>query len=711
MCDTRHLNRTVPGRALMSFLSRMFGRKNAEDGASAGSNSIAGRFGKFPIAGLSTTAGPSSIPTEMPPAKASNAQGTTMQAVDGTRPPTSAYFNRGDVIRGVFRVENVLAGGMGVVYICRQLSFDELPESRRAPHRPSTDTGVSPPASAHATVRYQVLKSFRRELFFHADVRSRFDREALLWVSLQPHPNIVRAQSFFNAEPCLMLEYVDGGDLRCRLGRPLDVQEVARIALQFCDGMIFLFESAGIVHRDIKPANILLTATGTVKITDFGLAKAFSSLPESTTGSQPNDHGGTDAGFATRFGSIVGSLPWMSPEQFTAPNEVTVVSDVYSFGVVLYEMLTGKLPYAASSGAEWMQKAIREIPVCLASGFGVDEELSAIVMKCLEKRPEHRHEDFVELRGALEGWAVRKGWSGAVPAPVSVSELESAMTAGDWMNRGYAFGQLGRNEDSYQSYLRALDVDPTWSGIHTNIGTALMRLGRFEEGLLHQQKQIEIEPKNALGWDTLAQAYLESNRLPEALDASRRASELAPEHIMLARHHAIIARRTGMQSEYEHAVAAVKALLNLAEYDKLGAVVNEAVQFLQSGDVRAGLEMHDLAVKKYPREALAWYNFGVTMHKAGQLEQAIRFYSRAIELDGKSTMAFVNRGLVRVRRSEYELARSDWQAAIVSDPKNQYTEMVQFLLQNNFVPYIKEHPQLKDFWETINSPSMLRYVI
>lgn len=637
-----------------------------------------------------------------------------MPTVESASPPEGAYFNRGDVIRGAFRVENVLAGGMGVVYICQQLSYEELPDSNRVPVRPLVDRDASQtlPSSrptAAASPRYHALKSFRRELLFHEDVRRRFDREALLWVSLLPHPNIVRARSFFS-EPLLLLEYVDGGDLRRLLGQPLPFQEIVNIAIQFCRGMIFLFESAGIVHRDIKPANILLTRNGTVKITDFGLSKAFTCLQKSTMGSQRNDGVETDAGFATQCGKIMGSLPWMSPEQFTAPSEVTVVSDVYSFGVVLYELLTGKMPYAATNGTEWMRKVLHETPVSPARAYGVSEEASAIVMKCLEKKPGHRYSDFIELRDALECCAVRKGWLSAVPARVSAAELESAMTAADWMNRGYAFGQLDRNEDSYQSYLRALDLDPTCTGIQGNIGTALMRLGRFEEGLLHHQKQAEIDPTGALSWDLLAKGYLQCNRLPEALDASRKVAEAAPEHIAIVRQHAIIARAAGAKSEYERAVAMVKALLNLPEYAKLRSIINEAVQFLQNGDLQMGLDLHALSVEKYASEALAWYNFGVTMHKGGQLERAIDFYSRAIQLDGKFALAFVNRGLVRVHRSEHELARSDWQAANVCDPKNQYSQLVQFLLQENLVPYVKEHPQLKEIWEKLNSPSTLRYV-
>jgi len=213
----------------------------------------------------------------------------------------------------------------------------------------------------------------------------------------------VRARSFDQAGPLLRLDYVDGGDLTTRLGKPLATQEAVRIALQFCSGMIFLFESAGIVHRDIKPANILLTRDGIVKITDFGLAKAFQGPQASTRGSQGADAVQSDTRFATECGKVMGSLPWMSPEQFMAPDKATVTSDVYSFGVVLYEMLTGRMPYAASNAEEWIRKVLHEVPVSPASATGADEGASAIVMKCLEKRPVHRFRDFVELRTALEG--------------------------------------------------------------------------------------------------------------------------------------------------------------------------------------------------------------------------------------------------------------------------------------------------------------------
>jgi len=669
------------------FLSRIFGKKNAGQGIGDESPS---------------SQDPTNLVCQTTQSSLS-ANGTV--ALAPAQPSQTARYSRGDIIGGIFEVEKVLAGGMGVVYICRTLRYDEVPESQRDPmNGDSPELPDSALEVADRSAKYHALKSFRRELLFHGDVRKRFDHEVQLWVSLPPHPNIVRAKSFLpkQYEPLLWLEYVDGGDLGRRLGRPLPPQEVVHIALQFCNGMIFLFESAGIVHRDIKPANILVTATGTVKITDFGLAKAFLGSSEQLPDAQETGTAkASTAGFATECGRIMGSLPWMSPEQLTAPSDVTVASDIYSFGVVLYEMYTGKMPY--SLDGDWLRRVLHEIPPTPAKVGGVDEESSAIVMKCLEKMPSHRFPNFAELRTAFEQWAIQKGWSSLIPPVMTRVELEAAMTADDWVNRGYALGMIGKHEECYQSYLRALDLNPKLRGVHISIGSALIRLGRFDEGLQHHQRQTEITPTLPIAWDTLAMDYLNRNRLPEALTASRKAWELAPEQIALVRHHTIVARRAGAASECQRSLEALKALLSTPRYDKPEHIINEAIQCIQGGDVETAIDLHFLSVSKYPKEAAIWYNFGVTMHRCGQLERAIEFYSRAIDLDSKATLAWANRGVIRVHRNEYELAKSDWQMAIASDPSHNVSHL---LVQNNLIPYVKQHPQLN--WEKLTS-RMVRY--
>jgi hypothetical protein len=89
----------------------------------------------------------------------------------------------------------------------------------------------------------------------------------------------------------------------------------------------------------------------------------------------------------------------------------------------------------------------------------------------------HRFANFAELRTAFEQWAIQKGWSSLIPPVMTRVELEAAMTADDWVNRGYALGMIGKHEECYQSYLRALDLNPKLRGVHISIGSALIRLG------------------------------------------------------------------------------------------------------------------------------------------------------------------------------------------------------------------------------------------
>lgn len=154
------------------------------------------------------------------------------------------------------------------------------------------------------------------------------------------------------------------------------------------------------------------------------------------------------------------------------------------------------------------------------------------------------------------------GWSEIIPEPVTRETCEAGMTAKDWIQRGYSLGQLGKNEQSYESYLRALRLDPTEFGIHTNIGSALSRLGRKEEALVYFRKETELHPQLALAWDTLARFCAALNPPTEALHASERAFGLAPDNIAIARNYALIALRAGAKPEHQRAVEAVRGLLD-----------------------------------------------------------------------------------------------------------------------------------------------------
>ena len=169
---------------------------------------------------------------------------------------SSLRFDVGDRIEGRWEIYQIIEGGMGVVYIV----YDHEHQTAYA------------------------VKTFRDDRYKdHSDCADDFVREALTWINLDVHENVTRAEfvQTIQGKPFVFSEYVSGGDLRRWIGTPRlteDLPQVLRFAIQFCDGMIHAAAKGIKVHRDIKPRNCLITEDLTLKVTDFGLAKAFDQI-------------------------------------------------------------------------------------------------------------------------------------------------------------------------------------------------------------------------------------------------------------------------------------------------------------------------------------------------------------------------------------------------------------------------------------------------
>ena len=190
---------------------------------------------------------------------------------------------------------------------------------------------------------------------------ARFRREAQVLASLN-HPNVAGIYGLDEADgkPFLVLELVEGEDLRQRLARgPLPVDEALDLAIQMASGLEAAHEK-GIVHRDLKPANVKLTEDGKVKILDFGLAKALGSGVESGQGLASADTP-TRTEQATTAGTILGTAAYMSPEQARG-KAVDRRTDIWAFGVVLYEMLTGRQLFAGETASDTLAAVLTREP-------------------------------------------------------------------------------------------------------------------------------------------------------------------------------------------------------------------------------------------------------------------------------------------------------------------------------------------------------------
>jgi len=233
---------------------------------------------------------------------------------------------------------------------------------------------------------------------------ARFEREAKLLAALN-HPNIAALHGLEETDGrrVLVMELAEGEDLRQRLERgPIPIDEVISIAGQVAAALDEAHEK-GIVHRDLKPANVKVSDDGTVKVLDFGLAKAWAG--EAVSGSAPDlSQSPTLAHTGTAAGVILGTAAYMSPEQARG-RSVDKRADIWSFGVLLHEMLAGKALFSGETLSDTLAAVLRQDVRGEALPAETPPVVRRLLGRCLERDPKRRLRDIGEARIALEGTA------------------------------------------------------------------------------------------------------------------------------------------------------------------------------------------------------------------------------------------------------------------------------------------------------------------
>jgi len=465
------------------------------------------------------------------------------------------------------------AGGMGAVYLARDPRLD----------------------------RTVALKILPGELAADADRMRRFTREAKAASALN-HPNVATIHDVGESDGIsfIVMEHVKGETLLARIGRRMTPREVVDIAVQAADALD-LAHAKGITHRDIKPANLMLTHRGVVKVLDFGVAKVARS-DESTL------NGDWTVEPVTAVGSVVGSGPYMSPEQIVG-GDVDSRSDVFSLGVVIYQMATGQLPFSGSTRAEMKDRILHAAPdTMMRLNPDTPLELERITLKCLDKRTDDRYQSARELLSDL--WPLKRRLdANAARAMPDAARLELLRRSGSHPGAA-AVAPAVADDAAITDVPRASEASELVAR-----GWAHLRSASFSEisdAVSAFQAATVIDPTYAAAYAGLAHAKIDQANdrhvLVEAFGDAKAAA----------------LRAVALDHESADAQAALGLVMLVAEWDWIAA---------ERSFQRA------LAIN--PNHAEAYLHYGTLMEALGDLERGFQLKLKGLECDSTSALAHV----------------------------------------------------------------------
>jgi tetratricopeptide (TPR) repeat protein len=551
------------------------------------------------------------------------------------------FYKRGDVIGRKYEISRVLGqGGFGVVY----LAFNRV------------------------TKEVCALKTFRDELITDGAGLEAFKKEALLWVNLDKHPYVLPARwvEEFYGRLFVEMDYVAPdacgrvslADHLRYAGIPLQSGQSLKWAVQFCVGMEHV-QACGIeCHRDIKPANILIGPDGTLKISDFGLAKAVEAawVAAGIRGGSPVWRKAEETiglSLVERDGKARCGTPGYMPPEVYRGEPADVRSDLYSFGLVLWQMAAGSrvppflVPYRGNPEhylrSIYERQLTRRVP-------SVDGFVGPVIERCLRPKAVDRFGSFAELRSALE--LIVERTTGKKHESPQVGEK----TAVSWISKGSSLANLDRQEEALNCLDNALAIDPLNHIAWSNKGTVLVRLGRLAEAIAcfdkllavdprdliawnEKDQALAIDPHDALAWNNKGRALAHLGRLEEGISCYDQALRIDPQDATAWYNKGAT---LGQLKRYAEAIGCYDRALAVNPRFVL-AWTNKGVALSRLGRYQEEIGCYDRAVAIDPRDAMAWSNKGVALHALGRRQEAISCYGRALAIDSRYALAWLNK--------------------------------------------------------------------
>jgi serine/threonine protein kinase/WD40 repeat protein len=450
---------------------------------------------------------PGSSPSEPAPTRAKQGAGrsvprkgsaTPEPAPTLAKPPLSSPpFSEGSVVADTYEIKKLLGeGGMGAVYLAHHKGWD-------------IDLALKVP---------------KQEVVADPEFKRRIVTEAEAWTDLGMHPHIAYCYYVepLGEVPLLVVEYLDGGNLRDWIakGRCAELRPGLDLAIQFCHGLEHA-HGHGLIHRDIKPENVLMTPDGTLKLTDFGIARVAAGGP-AAAGAEPEAFNAF-ALRAARTRAGMGTAGYMAPEQWMDAHDVDARTDLFSCGVCLYELLAGGRPYQIATGPRQEPPH----PGQLRGDETLPPKLCDLLRRLVDWDRERRPENAKAVRDEL-----RAIYGEAFGEASPFADLpEVSLDADGLNNRALSYLHLGKQAEAEQAWEAALERDPHHLEATYNLGLVRWRQGQLTDEVLVRQLEALRSSRKPTPVDQylLAQVHVERGDVDSARELLEEAARQAPE--------------------------------------------------------------------------------------------------------------------------------------------------------------------------------------
>ena len=456
---------------------------------------------------------------------------------------------------------------------------------------------------------------------------ARFQLEAQVLASLN-HPNIAHIYGVEDSQDvhALVMELVDGPTLAERIAQgPIPLDDMLSIAAQIARA-IEAAHAQDVIHRDLKPANIKVRSDGTVKVLDFGLAKALApGLPTAPSGLSQLPTVASPA--VTQVGMVLGTAAYMSPEQARG-RAAGKPADVWAFGCVLFEMLTGRSAFAGETFSDTIAKTLGQEPDWKALPSSTPRRVREVLRRCLQKDDQLRFQDIKDARVELEhATTSRGGWRRTAAVSIAVAGLMLAIVLGArWL----------------------LQQPASPANVHAPMSILIADLdNRTNDSAF--DRVLEPVLRTALEKATFVTAYDRSNigssmdvRLPDKLD-ERSATELAAKqglHVVLSSSIEKQGDAYVLSAAAKHAVtgntmgSATGRTSNKNQMPQVATTVMAAIR-TSLGDDRSDRLADSMSGSTMSLDTLRLYAAAQDAASTGKFEEALRSASKVVQMDPK----------------------------------------------------------------------------